>query len=81
MLSIERKRVLVQVLSPRPSVGLSMCPSVCPVHYGKTADLYDIWDGWSVGSKDEAGNWSWWLPHGNGQFWGWMWGISGDFVA
>ena len=25
---------------------------------------------WSVGSKDEAGNWGWRLSHGKGQCWG-----------
>jgi len=38
-------------------------------------DLDAIWGGESVGCKDEVSSWDWRLPHGNGQFCGWMWGV------
>ena len=37
-LSIERKRPIVIEHSRQPSVGLSVCVSVCPVHCGKPSD-------------------------------------------
>jgi len=46
---IQRKRILVQVMSPIPSVGRSVCMSVCPVYYGKTADW--IWMPFGVVSR------------------------------
>ena len=40
-LSVERKQPTVIEHSLQPSVGLSVCLPVCPVHCGKTADW--IW--------------------------------------
>jgi len=77
---------LVQVMSLRSSVGLSVSGSVCPVYCGKTADW--IWMPFGVvgryGSKEEASRQGWRSPHGKGQF-----GVNvgcpivtnGDFVA
>ena len=50
--SIQCKRVLVQVLSPEPSVGL--CVSVCPMDFGKMDDWICMPFGMVAWSNDEA---------------------------
>jgi len=54
----EHKRVLIQVLSPIPSV----CQLI--VENGRMV-LDAVWGGGSAVSDDEAGSWHWRLPHGN----------------
>lgn len=60
------ERVLTSVIATRPSrhmPGYLFHPSDC-VHFGRAADLVQLWDG---PESDERGNAAYWLPGGAGR--------------
>ena len=68
------QRPIVIKLSRECSVDLSVCPAASALWKNGGSDPDAVWHRRSDGSSDEAGGGVWQSVHGQGYFWGQIWG-------